>query len=997
MKFEDLPIRSKIMAAILLTSITVGVLTAIAFIASDLLTIRQDTIREFSSLARVVAETSAPAVTSNDVPRAHTLLASLRSERQVLAAALYGRSGKLLATYPTNAASNGFPARPAPADGYQVDHSQMLFFEPVIQNNVRSGTLFLRVDRRLFYDGLQRYALLSAVILLASMIIVCLLSNRLQRNVSEPILALIGTTRRVSEWGDYSVRASKINNDELGLLTEAFNQMLSRIQDQTVALQENESRLRLALEAANTGTWDWNVKTGQITWDDRTASLFGQKPGAFGGTYTNFMEFVHPADRKMLESLLTQAIAEKKEFTSEFRILWSETSVRTMFSKGRAFYDEQGKATRMTGVIQDITERKQSDDARRQFAAIVESTDDSIVGKELNGIVTSWNKSAERIFGYTAAEILGQGIERIAPPENAGFEERVLAAVKRGETRLYETQRVRKDGKRIDVSLTVSPIRNAEGTVVGASSISRDITERKLAEQALRESRARLSGIIDSAMDAIISVDSDQRITVFNNAAEAMFRCSTSEALGQPLQRFIPERFRKKHDSSFKEFEKSGTTNRAPNHLRPLAGLRANGEEFPIEASISHIEVAGQQIYTVILRDITERMEAQQALERQAGILREQAQMLDLANVMARDLSDRVILWNTGMEKMYGWLRSETIGQVSHAVLQTRFPIPLEEIQSKLNQHGSWEGEIIHTHKNGQQIIVNSHWVQHKNPNGKPIAILEINTDITERKRAEQEILRINAELEQRVRERTAELMVANQELEAFTYSVAHDLRAPLRHIDAFTKIIFDDFASAIPPEVQRYLENIRKGSQNMNQLVDDLLNLARIGRQELKREITPLSSVVQQVISELKRETANRKIEWHIRPLPAIETDPGLIKQVFVNLCSNAVKYTRPRPAAVIEVGQLPSAGPEIFYIRDNGVGFNMKYVDKLFGVFQRLHRADEFEGTGVGLVTVERIIRKHGGQIWAEAELDRGATFYFTLRGHPLRSLPTRLPLKD
>lgn len=982
MKFDAHPIRHKIMAAIMLTSITVVVLTVAAFMIYDLTTIRKNTIHDFSTLSRVIAGNSTAALAFKNESDAREVLSSLAAEPQILSAALYDTQGQLFATYQAAGYQNAFPLKPEP-DDYRVERSRIHFFQAVAQGNIRFGTLYLEADLQFFYKRLRLYTVLALLVILGSIALSLVLSKRLQRNVADPILALAGTARRVYEWGDYSVRASKVSNDELGLLTDAFNQMLTRIQEQTVAIQENESRLRLSLEASRTGTWDWNLVTGKVTWDERTAGLFGIKLEEFRGTYEHFQELIQKANHDLIGLAIKEALEKKREFSVEFQVIMRDGSRHSMLSRGRGFYDEAGKPVRMSGITQDITERKQTEEASQRLAAIVESTNDAIIGKNLLGIVTSWNKSAERMFGYTALEMVGQSIECIAIPEDAGFEQRVLDAVQRGETRSYETQRVRKNGSRLEVALSVSPIRGADGKIIGASSISRDISDRKRAERELEESRARLSAVITSAMDAIISVDAQQRVTLFNTAAEKIFHCAALEAMGKPLDSFLSEKSRPQYSRHVAEMGRAGNPARPMGHLPPLVGLRCNGEEFPLEASISHIEVGGQQIYTVILRDITERMNAQQSLERQARILREQAQMLDLANVLARDLDDRIILWNTGMEKMYGWLRTETLGRVSHEVLKTHSPVPLKEIQTILKEEGHWEGELIHTRKDGKIITVSSHWVLHTDPHGKPIAVLEVNTDITERKQAEKEILRMNAELEQRVRERTVELMSANQELEAFTYSVAHDLRAPLRHIDAFTKIVFDDFATQIPEEARRYLQNIRKGSQNMNQLVDDLLNLARVGRQDLKREITPLNPLVTEVIAEVKRDIDKREIDWRVNALPTVEADPGLIKQVFVNLLSNAVKYTRPRQQTVIEVGQCQQNGETVIFIRDNGVGFNMKYSDKLFGVFQRLHRADEFEGTGVGLATVERIIRKHGGRIWAEGEIDKGATFYFTLRG--------------
>ncbi len=846
----------------MLTTLTVVVLTITGFVLYDIVTFRDNMARNLSTLAQVVADTSSGAVAFQNEQEAVEVLSSLRAEPQISVAALYDAEGKLFVSYPTNAPTDVFPAEPGPA-GYRFQGEEFFLFEPVSHNDARLGMLYLKADLRLFYERLQLYLLVAGVLILGSIALTAVLSNRLQKQLSDPILSLTAVARRISEHRDYSVRATRPGGaDELGVLTDAFNRMLTRIEEQTVAIKENEERLRLALGASSTGAWDWNLATDRVTWDDFTLALHGLKQGEFKGTRGEVLGRIHPEDRPMVEQALADAFAGRTDFALEYRVVWPDGSVHYLASRGRAFADAGGKPVRLTGVSQDVTERK-------------------------------------------AAEI------------------------------------------------------------------------------ALRDSRVRLSGIIGSAMDAIISVDSQQRIVLFNAAAEKMFRCPASTAMGLSLDRFIPPRYRELHRRHVEEFGKTGVTSRAMGHLRPLSGMRYDGEEFPIEASISQIEVGGESIYTVILRDITERLRAQEALESQARMLREQAQMLDLANVMARTLDDRIFLWNTGMERMYGWLRTETLGRVSRDILQTRLPQPIEEIKETLMRHGQWEGEVVRVRKDGTSITVSSQWVLHRDQEGKPSAILEVNTDITERKRAEQEVLRMNSELEQRVKERTAELTAANQELEAFTYSVAHDLRAPLRHIDAFTKILFDDFAAGMDPEALRYLENIRKGSQNMSRLVDDLLNLARVGRHEIKREKTPLNAVVEEVISELRRETEHRQVEWRVESLPTAISDPGLIKQVFANLLSNSVKYTRPRDKAIIQIGQTRIDGETVVYVQDNGVGFNMKYADKLFGVFQRLHRADEFEGTGVGLATVDRIVRKHGGRIWATSEPGKGATFYFTFKG--------------
>jgi len=370
------------------------------------------------------------------------------------------------------------------------------------------------------------------------------------------------------------------------------------------------------------------------------------------------------------------------------------------------------------------------------------------------------------------------------------------------------------------------------------------------------------------------------------------------------------------------------------------------------------------------------------ASQKEIGDLR--AALDEHAIVAITDPQGRITFVNDKFCAISKYAREELLGQ-DHRIINSGYHPKefIRELWETIGRGRVWHGEIKNQAKDGTFYWVDTTIVPFLDDKGRPRQYVAIRADITERKAAEETVRLLNADLERRVEERTAQYEAANRELEAFSYSVSHDLRAPLRAIDGFSQAVLEDYAPLLPEDGRRNLETIRQSAQRMGDLIDDLLTFARLGRQELSKRPINMGELVQRALGDLEFATRDRPVEIRVGDLPECSGDLALLKQVWMNLLSNALKYTRKREAAEVEVGCRARTGEQVYFVRDNGTGFDMRYAGKLFGVFQRLHRAEDYEGTGVGLAIVQRIVHRHGGRVWAEAAVNRGATFFFTLEG--------------
>jgi PAS domain S-box-containing protein len=637
--------------------------------------------------------------------------------------------------------------------------------------------------------------------------------------------------------------------------------------------------------------------------------------------------------------------------------------------------------------IQLLDQRRQAVDELRKseerYRLIAENTADLIAVYDLNFKSTYISPSVYNMRGFTVNEMMAMSLTQSMTPESVQIVKTTFARqmdlAKSGKadptrTVLIELEVYCKDGSTIWVELSASFLRDDKLNPIGILTVTRDITERRKSEKALLESDMHYHQIVDLSQDMIV-IHQHGNIVFINDAGVKLVGASNADQIiGRPILEFVPPGLR---NVAMQRMQSGVEEGKYISVIYEQKLLRLDGTVVDIELRGMHILYQGEEAIQFIARDITERKKTVEALRESEHkyrlIVEKSPYCIHQVNQQGRLFS-----MNPSGLKMMGFKdESEIQGMLYLDAVANEDKDRINQLLSLALQGQSSEFEF----KASNGHLFQSTFVPITGVDGTVLWLMGLTLDITERKLAEKEILKLNYELEQRVNERTAQLKEAYKELEAFSYSVSHDLRAPLRGIDGFSQVLLEEYHDKLDVQGQNYLHRVRLAAQRMAQLIDDMLNLSRVSRFEMNIGQVNLSEIAQDIADNLLANEPDRTVKFVIPQGITAEGDERLLQIIMENLLGNAWKFTSKHPSAQIEFNVKQEKDKTIYFIRDDGAGFNMEYALKLFGAFQRIHTTTEFPGTGIGLATVQRVIHRHGGKVWAEGEVEKGATFSFTI----------------
>ena len=1017
--FRDLSIKTKLIVMQLLTTFVVLMFFGIYVVYDEWKEYQNSAVNQLTSAAQLLSLNSISSLHFLDVFAAEKVLSSLETQTEVVNAWIFNSEGILFAKY----SKNGYKdySFPEPAqEQIQFAEGYITISKEIIDDEECLGILSLRLDAAERWNSLLRNIYIIILALIAGMIAAFFLAAMVQKKISSPILKLADKLEQVTKTGDYSIRIAEESSDQIGHLSSGFNRMLKQIQSREAELDSARDQLQTVLDAVP-GTISWidsdlnylgvNRKLARRLTEIskmKGSEFVGEQIG-FQGSSTEFVDFV------------------KALFSSDKKHVFKETScVRNGKNLTHLIIGQKYAHNKAAVFIAiDITQVKEAEKAlnesEKRFSLVLEASNTGIWDYDILKDKVYYSPRWKALIGYKDNELENISDEwenRLHPDDKEQIFKKMDDYIAHPEGHLITEYRLRhKDGSYRWILNRSAALVDEDGKPYRMLGSHLDITERKLAEKEVQLNEYRIKTrlklhemvwatekeIMDYSLEEMLNIaeskigyiafmnEEETVLTMYSWTAGVMEGCKVA---GNPIVYPVEttglwgEAVRQRkavitNDYSAPNPFKKGIPNGHVKVVRHMNVPVFDGDSIVMVAGVGNKEEpytdSDANHLTMMMSDawqLVQKRRAEEALRGSERRLKESQQIARIGQ-WELDLVNNQLYWSEGIYHLFE-MDPDKFGTSYEAFLNAIHPDDRDFVNEAYTTSlkNKIPYDIIHRLllKDGTIKYVNEICRTEYDKDGNAIRSIGTVQDITELKQVEEELKKHREHLEELVKERT-------KELETFSYSVSHDLRAPLRAIDGFSEILSDDYKDKLDDEAKRLINVIRKNTRDMNQLITDLLDFSRLGRQQVKTVKINIKNLARDVFEELRQLYPKRDIKFKLEEIPSATGDINLIRLVFTNLISNAIKFSRHKKVPEIEIGFKEKDGHAFYYVKDNGVGFEMKYVDKIFEVFQRLHISEEFEGTGVGLAIVQKIIYKHGGKVTAEGKVNKGATFYFSL----------------